>query len=371
MAIVAYVGRPRSGKSYGVVENVIIPALKSGRTIVTNIPLKTGYLSDDFPEGRVVQFKPREPLENTDFWDLDSHPGCIWVIDECWRYWKSGTTAKNIPEIEQKFFAEHGHTVGDDGRTTEIVLVTQNLDQVASFVRNLVEETFRATKLSALGAKNKYRVDVFTGAQKGLDGGKPNRQLTGTYKPEIYKYYTSHTNNKTDFAAGMEEKADDRNNIFKGGFFKFGIPLALLLMCYSVWSLLSYFSPDEPQEKPPVKQLFDVPSDSSPAPSPVNAPMSSIADRRKAFQLEFELSHEALPLSETHRIVGHIGNKLMIYSEKGTRLVPDFRCGRFSNTKEDYCVLYGELVTWYSSDIPTEDTPRSYFESDRLVEDVF
>ena len=86
MSIVAYVGRPGSGKSYGVVENVVIPALKDGRKIITNIPLRRGYLSDDFPEGEVVQFDPKQPLENPDFFDLDEYAGYIWIVDECCRY---------------------------------------------------------------------------------------------------------------------------------------------------------------------------------------------------------------------------------------------------------------------------------------------
>ena len=38
MSIVGYSGLPGSGKSYGVVENVVIPALEAGRHIITNIP---------------------------------------------------------------------------------------------------------------------------------------------------------------------------------------------------------------------------------------------------------------------------------------------------------------------------------------------
>jgi len=38
MAIDAYTGMPGHGKSYGVVEHVIIPSLKQGRHVVTNTP---------------------------------------------------------------------------------------------------------------------------------------------------------------------------------------------------------------------------------------------------------------------------------------------------------------------------------------------
>jgi len=45
-----YCGRPGSGKSYGVVENVIVPAFKQGRDVVTNLPLVVDELRKAFPE---------------------------------------------------------------------------------------------------------------------------------------------------------------------------------------------------------------------------------------------------------------------------------------------------------------------------------
>ncbi|MFU1923019.1 zonular occludens toxin domain-containing protein, partial [Klebsiella pneumoniae] len=48
MAIDAYVGKPGHGKSYGVVEHVIIPSLKQDRHVVTNIPLEVDMLLMDF-----------------------------------------------------------------------------------------------------------------------------------------------------------------------------------------------------------------------------------------------------------------------------------------------------------------------------------
>ena len=207
MSIVAYTGLPGSGKSCGVVENVILPALGAGRHIITNIPLKIGRLTDDYPQGRITTFTNKQAEDDPEFFSLDGHPGgVIWVIDEAWRFWKSGMKSVNLPEVQKEFFTEHRHMVGEDGRTNEIVLVTQDLQQLCAFVRGLVEETYRAVKLTAIGQKNRYRVDVHQGAVTGQKPGKPMRQLYGKYKPEIYQYYKSHTRNKTDFAAGMEER---------------------------------------------------------------------------------------------------------------------------------------------------------------------
>ncbi len=372
MPIVAYVGKPRSGKSYGVVENVIIPALKAGRTVKTNIPLRVGYLSDDFPLGKIIQFSPKEPLEKEGFFDPGLDPGILWVIDEAWRYWASGVKASAISETEKSFFTEHGHYVGEDGRTTEIVLVTQSLDQIAAFIRNLIEETFRATKLSALGANKSYRVDVFLGAQKGLEGGKPSRQLTGKYKKEIYKYYISHTQNKTDFAAGMEEKVDKRGNIFRSKFFWIVIPVAILVMIMSVRSVIGYFGRYSEVDNKPIIESAEKQEQQQNEPVKVKSTEEKQIEQKARLRevrrlvaaekmKQGDVSLEYLPISETYRIVGAINDKLMVWSQKGTRILTKKLCGAFSNTTEDYCVLNGELVTWYSSEIPDDETDRTYF----------
>lgn len=353
MSIVAYVGRPGSGKSYGVVDNVIIPALKAGRTVVTNIPLMIGYLTDDYPKGKILQFKPSDPTENPNFFNPEDFAGCVIVIDEAWRYWSTGTKATQIPEIQKGFFTEHRHYVGSDGRTTEIVLVTQSLDQIAAFVRDLIEDTYRATKLSALGMSKSYRVDVFSGAQKGLSGGTPNRTLQGKYKAEVFKYYKSHTKNKTDFAAGMEEKADKRNNIFKSKFFMIGVPVAILAIFAGLYNALAYFTRyDEPKKVVANEQQQD-------QPLTIQKQQKDRIGRGGQAMLRADISREYLPLSEKYRIVGAINDSLFIWSEYGTRVFDKKMCGKFSNTKEDYCVLNGELVTWYTSKIPEQEN-RNY-----------
>ncbi len=374
MSVVAYVGRPGSGKSYGVVENVIIPCLKSGRTVVTNIPLKTGYLTDDYPEGKIVQFEPSEPLDNAGFWDHDRFAGAVWIIDECWRYWASGTTAKNIPNDEKQFFTEHRHCVGPDGKTAEIVLVTQSLSQIAAFVRDLVEETYRATKLSAVGASKRFRIDVFTGPQKMLDGGNPHRQLLGKYKDDVFKYYVSHTNNKTDFAAGAEEIIDDRGNIWKSPMIRYGMPLAVVFIVFSLYNFYGYlnrFSGDDTKPAP-----VKVGPSEKPLSMPLQKPVKP-SDRKTLQYVQTlermknaEIMPEYLPLSETYRIVGMINDAYMIWSKLGTFTVKALACDFLQITKEPYCVINQQLVTWNSGEIPISEEPREYFTDNKFLDSL-
>jgi|1_EtaG_2_1085319.scaffolds.fasta_scaffold00001_550 zona occludens toxin len=370
MSIVGYSGLPGSGKSYGVVENVVIPALEAGRHIITNIPLKLGRLSDDYPQGKVTIFDNREAEDDPTFFDLERHPaGVIWIIDEAWRFWKSGMKATNIPQCQKEFFTEHRHNVGPDGRTNEIVLVTQDLAQLCAFVRGLVEETYRAVKLTAIGQKNKYRVDVFMGAATGQKPGKPMRQLYGSYKPEIYQYYKSHTRNKTDFAAGMEEKADDRANVLKHPLIKFGIPVAIAIMVFGVYQVIAYFSPEEHTDSPTPTTEQSTPGTNQ---QPVTATQSARTARetkavkaslegRAPHQVKHEIEPGWLPLSNRWRIVGEVNGVYWIWGETGTRKIHSRNCAKFLKTGEPFCVIQGKLVTYYSYREPerTEEDKQS------------
>jgi zona occludens toxin len=368
MSIVGYSGLPGSGKSYGVVENVIIPALQSGRHIITNIPLKVGRLSDDYPHGKVTIFSNREAEDDPEFFSLENHPGgVIWIIDEAWRFWKSGMKSVNIPQNQKEFFTEHRHMVGDDGRTNEIVLVTQDLQQLCSFLRSLVEETYRAVKLTAVGQKNRYRVDVYQGGVTGQKPGKPMRQLYGKYKPEIYQYYKSHTKNKTDFAAGMEEKADDRANVLKHPLIKVGIPAAMLVMAYGIYHVYSFFTAHETE---PAPQQQTAPLDQQTHPRtqdqlrPAVQPRQPQHQGRAQHQVAFEIEDNWLPVSDKWRIVGEVNGVYWIWGESGTRQVHSRICARTQKTGEPYCVIGGKLVTYYSyrepNREPDEVRSRSY-----------
>ena len=360
MSIVGYSGLPGSGKSYGVVENVILPALESKRHIITNIPLKLGRLADDYPGSNVTIFDNKQAEDDPEFFSLDRHPsGVIWIVDEAWRFWKNGAKSVNMPQCQKEFFTEHRHAVGEDGRTNEIVLVTQDLSQLAMFVRQLIEETYRAVKLTAIGQNKKYRVDVYMGAATGQKPGKPMRQLYGSYKPEIYQYYKSHTRNKTDFAAGMEEKADDRANIFKHPLIKVGIPAVLVIASWGVYNVYSYFDRGEsdPLQAPA--------AESSPSSSPVPGARTSGSYQltslpaRSNHQSAFEIEPGWLPLSDQWRIVGEVNGVYWIWGETGTRKIHSRNCARFTKTGEAYCVIQGKLVTYYSFREPVRDIERS------------
>lgn len=259
MTISAYVGLPGSGKSYGVVENVILPAIKAGRRVLTNIPMNNDAWIEQCgaaPEW----FDIYEVAKDPEWWDKNNVAGAVVVLDELYKLWPAGLNAKNVREADKSFLAEHRHMVDESGHSTEIVLVTQDLSQIASFARVLVETTFRSVKLSKLGLNNAFRIDVYSGAVTGPAPPKSRleRQIPGRYKKEIYALYKSHTKSVTG-AAGNESRVDRRFNVLGGMSIKLGLFAVVVASVFAYWGigsvLRSYgLSEDEKEQQQALAQ---------------------------------------------------------------------------------------------------------------------
>lgn len=270
MAITAYTGLPGSGKSYSVVENVILPSLRKSIRIFTNIPLSP-LVEEEFP-GQVTTFENDDIKNNPEWFQSVFSPGATLVIDECWRLWPSGLRANNMIDGHKSFLAEHRHMVGPDGNSTNIILVTQDLGQLANYPRSLVETTYRTVKLVAIGMDNRFRVDVYQGAVTGNQPPEKQRlrQIQAqAYKTEIYKYYKSHTMSDTD-QHGQETRIDDRTNILKSPFFIYGLPgLAIVVL------IVIYYGVRD------VKEMYDPTTDTDVS-APVAAPVPKVEATKKA-----------------------------------------------------------------------------------------
>jgi zona occludens toxin len=238
MAIDAYTGLPRSGKSYSVVKNVILPSLQEGREVHTNIPL-TDLCTDKYP-GLVHQLKAEW------FKDLELFAaipaGAVVVLDELWRRWPAGLKANNVNFADKEFLAEHGHNVDDNGNTTRVVLVTQDLSQISAFARDLVAMTYRTTKLDAVGADSRFRVDIYTGCVTGQKPPKSQllRSTFDKYESWVYDHYRSSTKSKTG-DVGNESRADKRANIWKSPFILFSIIAPLVAIPLLGWYVSNLF----------------------------------------------------------------------------------------------------------------------------------
>lgn len=246
MSVIAYTGLPGHGKSYSVVENCIIPALKQGRVVAHNLELNHAALSivcGREVESLLVQI-PKNDATPDQVVSM-CPPGAVIILDEVWRYWGAGLKASDVPRNQLAFFKEHRHRVGPDGKSSEIVIIDQELGSgVARFIRDLVEITYIHHKLASIGASGRFRVDVYSRAQ---NAGKPNkgsliRKLMGKYKPEVWNCYTSHTQKADGIGdAGLEQMPDGRAKIWQSWPVR-ASALALLSLFYLIPHAVSSFN---------------------------------------------------------------------------------------------------------------------------------
>jgi len=231
MAIIAYTGLPGHGKSYGAVKHSILPALETGRLVATNIPLSDD-LDNQYP-GQIQRFQTSDIESNPDWFEAVLRPGSVLVFDEVWRIWPAGLKATAMQPQHKAFLAEHRHIVGDDGHSTEIVLIVQRLSNLASFCRNLIEYTYIVQKLETVGSSRRYRVDIYEGAARDQPNKKYRiREEYGKFDPKIFALYKSHTRSDQ---AGKESKPDDRANILKSPMLWGGGIIVLLLIAFSFY----------------------------------------------------------------------------------------------------------------------------------------
>lgn len=249
MAISAYVGIPRSGKSYEVVCNVIIPAFMKGRRIVTNIygisPEKIRVYcldkkkADEYQFGEIICVD-NEQVKEADFFPFKTETGIaedtfcqagdLICIDEAWRIWEND----RIPQQHRSFIAEHGHFVNEEGITCDLVVLNQSVANLPRFIKDRIETTYRMTKLVALGLRNRYRVDVYSGIKLFKNNRTSSYQCS--YDKAIFPLYHSYEGGQ-----GQEQVVDKRQSIFNQSKFWLLTLGLLLLVIASVYFLYQFF----------------------------------------------------------------------------------------------------------------------------------
>lgn len=258
MPIKAYVGLPRHGKSYEVVTEVILPALRQGRRVISNIAglnqaafnsilYAEGFTDDKI--GKILHIDHDQVLDDNFFrTDEDDkngietfvQPGDLVALDEIWRFWKKRGA---VPDRHLNFFRMHGHfTHPVTGLTCEVCLITQSIRDINENIRDVVAETYQMVKNTKLGSDKSFIVHIFqrgSTAKSDFIRTLPPR----FYKPEFFSLYKSHSQRKDGDALAQEKSPDSRGNILKGAYFKFGIPFALLLLVPGGIFIYKFFNP--------------------------------------------------------------------------------------------------------------------------------
>jgi len=350
MAIDAYVGLPRNGKSYGVVEHVIIPSLKQNRHVVTNIPLNIDALLMDF--GGTIKQLPDDWYELDDLSEY-ALPGCVLVLDEAWRRWPSGLTINQASFQDKSLFAEHGHKVNKNNKTMRIVIVTQDLSQISNWIRVLIQSTYRVAKKG----KNFYVVSIYSGA---VTGNRPPknallRQATGRFKKHIFVYYSSATQSETG-DVGDESTADSRASILKSWGLWGLLSIVVFGSIFGIYGITSFFSPkqvenpviSQPKATEPVKPFKPASNVAAAVFSPAVeglrlSPLWRVTGYVKAAKKRSKLSSEMLGLDYVE-----VNERAVIFNGSRSRFIPLDQCDFFEGGFEIYCDVDGERITSYS-----------------------
>ena len=254
MAINCYTGLQGSGKSYETVASVIVPALKSGRRIVTNISgLDEEAIREFLEEQRVrsedireiVHFAFEDILKPGFFCRTDEkthehtkgthvNAGDLVIVDEVWRFWGSGEKLK--PE-HLEFFRMHRHYTDTAGVSCDLAIITQDVGDLERKLKAVIETTFQMVKLKNLGRPKNYRIEIYTRANVRR---KAQQVLIRKYDPKIFALYSSY-----DGKGGKEQVIDGRQNILKGSFFKLVLPAIVILGVFCTWAVANVFQPKQ------------------------------------------------------------------------------------------------------------------------------
>lgn len=187
-------GVPRAGKSYDAVKNHILPAIKQGRTVYARL---NGLDHEAIAKHlKMPVERVRELLICVDSDDVhatfaayqgeggkwaipDKLKNSLCVIDEVHEFYVS--QRQPLPPEQENFFALIGQNGGD------VVILTQWIKRVHAAVRARIERKNVFQKLTAVGAKNKYRVTYYQ--TLGPDKFEKIGGATESYDPAIYPLY--------------------------------------------------------------------------------------------------------------------------------------------------------------------------------------
>lgn len=354
MTIQCYSGLPGSGKTYSALENVVIPALKARRYVTHNLKLKRAELQVvcDPQDGKPfsvddylvdLDFPPNidDPSELADLVVAQCRPGSVIVLDEVWQYWPGGKKASEFPSSQLDFFKRHRHRVDEaTGHATEITIIDQDpRTGLPAFLRSLVELTFIHTKLNHVGASKRFRVEVYSGCQPIDRPSKAAhiRKMMGSYKPEVWNCYISHTESKST-TPGLELVPDDRGNVWKSWTAKAAIAAALLMpiVGYFVWSSVDTMAKPT-KSKPAIKKPLSTPTDTTSVASTPSLPVQTEPPIKTP--------------STVWRVVGTIftsySTLVILQSATGTRLVRFDRCN-VDDSGQPECEIDGHFITTWS-----------------------
>ncbi|WP_086969828.1 zonular occludens toxin domain-containing protein [Vibrio coralliirubri] len=246
--IYGIVGRPGGGKSYEAVAFQVLPALKEGRKVITNLPLQIEHFVTVLGEevrplimvvdGKLNDFGSMERpfskvADYSDEWKNEKGQGPLFVVDEA----HMTLPNKNLNTEILEWYSLHRHYGVD------IILVTQNLRKIHRDIKDMIEVTYYCAKNTALGSNNTYTRKVRSGA----NGDVVNTSIR-KYEKAYFPFYKSHTASSSSVTEAM---ASDIVPLWK----RWPVIGSVLFLTFGVGLSIWAFSPKEQNELPEQEQI--------------------------------------------------------------------------------------------------------------------
>ena len=277
--IVFHEGLPGCGKSYEACLEHILPALKNGRTVITNI---NGINHDKFsqvtgvplPIVKLLLIAITHPDCDTEEERLEAvkadvlaftKKDSLVVLDEIQDMFPNGR--KPLSSDWSKYIASHRH------EGLDIILMGQDRRDVHAMWRRRIERLFKFNKLTAVGSAKRYQWICLqaTSAEKFAEVSRGVR----SYDKQYFGLYASHTegtNNKSVYV-------DDRGNVWKNKQLRFYAVAFVVLAWFGISHLVSFFKHGEqPVKTTSVPRVNSDPvahSVSNPVPASIQKPLVS------------------------------------------------------------------------------------------------
>lgn len=229
MTIWFHEGLPRSGKSYEAMVKHALPAIQSGRHVVSNIK---GINCEKIAEVSNMAVQDVEALVTVIPWDETLEcwkyvkNDCLLLLDEVQDFWPA--TRDRLGKEVTELITQHGQ------RGLDIILMGQSQKDCHALWRRRIDKLIYFVQKDAVGKPSEYAWTL--SKQTAPDKFAKINSGGGKYDPKFFGVYSSHvqgTNNK-------EAYSDARANIWKTPALRFGIPAAAVVAVIAVWYLVQF-----------------------------------------------------------------------------------------------------------------------------------
>lgn len=239
--IYLYYGKIGDGKTYHVVSNELIPAVRAGRKIYTNIDglskkhigMLTGKIDNEMQIVILSNDQLKDLLQlsvdDKEGLGLQVSRGALIIVDEAQMIWD----AREFRDTKKTFltFLEYHRHFGLD-----IVFITQNVKRLESSISRLCNESYQVKNLKFLGGflKRQYVLHI---RQTPHDREKV-ATIRGSYRNEIFLCYRSYV---------ASSKFSKKTKAALQGFVYYATAIMLVLgvSMFVIRGGFSFFSPDK------------------------------------------------------------------------------------------------------------------------------